>query len=111
MNKGEREQLKEVMALHDEVMPKMDDLHNLSEALMQKLAADTTMTEDERLTVENTIERLMMTDEAMMTWMREFEPDKQTVSVSKYLEQEFVKMRALKMETEQIILEAQEVLE
>ncbi len=67
--------MEEVMALHDEVMPKMGRMMKVQKQL--KLKADSIATND-----EETAERLRslasdieLANEAMMDWMRNFDPN------------------------------------
>lgn len=65
----------EVMALHDEVMPKMGELHKTQKRLLS--LADSTEVSDsvaakEYRKLANAIE---LANESMMDWMRNFEPN------------------------------------
>ncbi|ELR69098.1 hypothetical protein C900_05487 [Fulvivirga imtechensis AK7] len=67
----------EVMAVHDEVMPKMDDMMRLKGRLQTKLdlaREQENQNQEELKTLENAIKQLEEADEAMMQWMRDFEP-------------------------------------
>lgn len=63
----------EVMAIHDEVMPKMDDMMRLKSQLQAKLEQKET-TQEEALALRSAIKELEQADEAMMQWMRNFKP-------------------------------------
>lgn len=71
----------EVIAVHDEVMPRMGELMSLKTALTQ--AADTLPSLGDSLT--NVVGRLEEADDAMMSWMRQFKPmlDTSNVEVAK----------------------------
>lgn len=63
----------EVMRIHDEVMPRMNDLYKIKLSLQQKL--DTA--ELDTLQKEEVITKIAQIDAAsdqMMIWMREFDP-------------------------------------
>ena len=76
--KAERETLRdEVMAVHDEVMPKMGDLRKTRkslEALSDSLRSDTTNTEKLQKLGSRAIE-IAVANEAMMGWMRQYNPE------------------------------------
>lgn len=59
----------EVMAIHDEVMPKMSDIHQSRKQLQIVLeaGADSTM-------VFSLLQNLDYADEAMMVWMNDYKP-------------------------------------
>ena len=71
---SETEKLRsEVMAVHDEVMPQMDDI-------MREKARLTVLMEDTRdsakiIQIRTAISELDAADEGMMQWMRSFSPD------------------------------------
>jgi hypothetical protein len=58
---------KKVMNTHDEVMPKMDDIHDLKKQLSESLKNVKDSTQ-----IFNAITQLDNADEAMMVWMDEF---------------------------------------
>lgn len=60
----------EVIAIHDEVMPKMGELRSVSKALTQAAIADTTKAEWAMVA-----EEISDANASMMTWMRGFEPN------------------------------------
>ncbi|GAA0893901.1 hypothetical protein GCM10009122_35810 [Fulvivirga kasyanovii] len=67
----------EVMAVHDEVMPQMDNMMKLKGELQVKLdmAREKEENDEEALkNLEQGIKQLEEADEAMMQWMRDFEP-------------------------------------
>ena len=83
----------QVMKVHDEVMPKMDDIHDAKKALKEKLStADSTL-------VFSSIKELDNADEAMMVWMQEFNSSYETMPVEeqkKYLNTEMEKINKVK---------------
>ncbi|WP_416867126.1 MAG: hypothetical protein ACMVP2_06550 [Imperialibacter sp.] len=70
----------EVMAAHDEVMPKMGELRKTAKDLQAKADSLSTLTDQdfaaEISTLRQTAERIEDANERMMEWMRQFEmPD------------------------------------
>lgn len=86
----------EVMAIHDEVMPKMDDIYTLKEGLKKKLADNPAA--DKKSEIESAIARLDAADESMRVWMREFDSEaiKDEEKKREYLENEMVKVKKLR---------------
>ena len=62
----------ELMAIHDDVMPKMGELTTLAGQLKQVIATDSTLTETERTEIESAITRMALAEEGMMDWMATF---------------------------------------
>ncbi|HNP19163.1 MAG TPA: hypothetical protein PKL31_12060 [Fulvivirga sp.] len=72
----------EVIGVHDEIMPKLEDMMNLKGDLQEK--ADL-LSQDEKQSekvaeMEVAIKNLEGADEAMMNWMRNFKPQRDNVS-------------------------------
>lgn len=63
----------EVMEIHDEVMPKMNDIYKLKEEL-KKIASASNTPEDKKKAIESAILNLDSASEGMMVWMRNFNP-------------------------------------
>jgi len=62
----------EVMAVHDEVMPKMGDLRKASKSLLMKAETmDSSAASELRVMAED----IEAANEFMMEWMRQYEPD------------------------------------
>ena len=86
----------EVMKVHDEVMPKMNDIYNLKEQLKDKIANTPDMVAEKKQQIESTISRLDSASEAMMVWMRNFNPLPDSVGEQEardYLESEMEKIK------------------
>jgi hypothetical protein len=62
----------QVMDIHDEVMPKTEDLYNKSKALKTKLKEATS--DDEKQQLQTRIAYLDSVNNMMMDWMHEFRP-------------------------------------
>jgi hypothetical protein len=84
----------EVMAVHDEVMPKMDAIHDTKKSLAKILStSDSTQ-------IFSIMKKLDNADEAMMVWMEEFDSDydKKTLEEQRiYLNTELEKIKKVKM--------------
>ncbi len=98
----EQKRWEEMMAIHDEVMPKMADINALSRQLKEKLAVlDTTQTEAQQK-LRQTIEALSAAEDGMMTWMAEIEPlstlreTKKHEEIMTYLAEELKKVTKVK---------------
>jgi hypothetical protein len=89
----------EVMKVHDEVMPKLDDIYQLKEKLKNKVAEAPAMTAEKKKEIEATIAKLDSASEGMMIWMRKFDPMIDSLTTEKkreYLENEMEKVRKVR---------------
>ena len=84
----------EVMAIHDEVMPKMGDIHMAKKGLRKVLAAtkDSTV-QSEIIAMINDLESA---DEGMMTWMADWKVPAQEPEKTEYLKKEMEKITKVK---------------
>jgi hypothetical protein len=97
--KGNQELYDEVMDIHDEVMPKMDDLHRYKKTFQSELTNNATITEARKTQLETIIVKLDSAGEGMMVWMREFDPIPDSEGEDKakqYLENEKKKVTKVK---------------
>jgi hypothetical protein len=88
-----------VMDVHDEVMPKMDDMYKLKKELEEKIASTPGMVEEKKKEIETTIVKLDSASEGMMVWMREFNPIPDSLGEEKareYLENEMEKVKKVR---------------
>lgn len=88
----------EVMKIHDEVMPKMEDIHRRKETLKKKLA-EPGLTAEQKKQTEAKIAQLDSAGESMMIWMREFNPIPDSAGEEKareYLESEMEKVKRVR---------------
>lgn len=88
----------EVMDVHDEVMPKMDDLYKAKKNLQEKLK-DSTLHDTTRMRMQTLVRDLDQASESMMVWMREFNPLPDSTGEDKarqYLEGEMVRIQKVK---------------
>ena len=89
----------EVMGIHDEVMPKMNDLHKIKTGLREKVANNPNMPEAEKLETKAMIAKLDSAGESMMVWMREFDPLPDSLGEEKarqYLESEKIRIKQVR---------------
>ena len=94
----------EVMDVHNEVMPKMNDLHKAKTSLRERLNGPG-IGASEREEIERKIAQIDSASESMMVWMRQFNPVSDSAGEDKaraYLEAELVKVK----EVRQRILDA-----
>lgn len=102
--KEEQSLKKSVLEIHDEVMPQMQVLEQMKEKLLQieaELVDDNTEDHaDEVAQIQNMAKELTRSGEAMMTWMREYEPqipeDMEHEQAMTYLESEKEKIESVR---------------
>ncbi len=102
----------EVLKIHDEVMPKMQDLANLKKDFLA--ISDSTLDSLSRISVAEEVAKLEKADEKMMQWMREYNgPAAEASDAEKvsYYQTELDKINAVKTETEAAIDNAKKELE
>ncbi len=101
----------QVMDVHDEVMPKMDDIMKLKRELQDKIANSPDMVQERKEQLEKVIANLDSASNAMMSWMHEFNPLPDSVDQEKareYLESEMERIRKVKTLTLESIEKAKE---
>ncbi len=92
----------EIMAVHDEVMPKMDVIMSIKGELLEKLDSLRDLPEVPASTVEKLesgVKSLENADESMMSWMRQWSPPGDSVSHNsklRYYNQQKVKMNTVR---------------
>jgi len=87
----------EVMAIHDEVMPKMDDIMKEK----SRLSALMSETEDSLkiIRIRTAMSELEAADEGMMQWMRQFKPEEfenDEDALIQYYQEEMVRIKEVK---------------
>ena len=90
-----------VMAIHDEVMPKMNDLHKLKKQLTEEIENSPDLVEERRQQIESRIKQLDEASESMMQWMRNFNPEEYKENNEEYIDylnQEFDKVSKVKVD-------------
>lgn len=98
----------EVMAVHDEVMPKMNDLYKAKTELRKQLGTPD-LSEAEKQAIHKKIAQIEAADEGMMVWMRQFEPIPDSAGEKKareYLESELIKVKKVKEDILQALQQA-----
>ena len=101
----------EVMKVHDEVMPRMNDIYKLKEGLKKKLS-ETGVADDKKKEIEQTITQLDSANDGMMVWMRAFNPQPDSLDEEKtreYLENEMEKVKKVQENIQQAIAKAEAI--
>jgi hypothetical protein len=101
----------EVMKVHDEVMPRMNDIYKLKEGLKKKLG-EAGLADDKKKEIEQNITALDAASESMMVWMRAFNPQPDSLDEAKtkaYLEAEMEKVQKVKADINQAIAKAEAI--
>jgi hypothetical protein len=89
----------QVMDVHDEVMPKMDEIMKLKRSLQDQIANSPDLVLERKEQLERVIANLDSANNAMMNWMHEFNPLPDSVDQEKareYLESEMERIRKVK---------------
>jgi len=92
----------QMMDVHDEVMPKMDNIMKLKRALQEQIEKSPDMLEERKHDLENIISNLDSASNAMMSWMHrlhEFNPLADSIDQEKareYLESEMEEIKRVK---------------
>lgn len=89
----------EVMKVHDEVMPKMNDIYKIKEQLKNQIANTPDMVDEKEKEIEAVILKLDSASEGMMIWMRNFNPLPDSLGedqAKEYLENEMEKVKKVK---------------
>ncbi len=103
----------QVMSIHDEVMPKMEDVYNLKKDIAEKIANAPGMAEEKKKELESMMTKLDSTSDAMMDWMSEFNPLPDSVDQEKareYLENEMERIKRVKDVTAETIDKAKQII-
>jgi hypothetical protein len=89
----------QVMDVHDEIMPKSDDIYRLKKEIQEKIAASPDMVIDKKQQLEGVISNLDSASNAMMDWMHKFNPLPDSVDEEQaraYLESEMEKIKKVR---------------
>lgn len=89
----------QVMDIHDEVMPKMEDIYTLKKKLQDQIQSTPTLTSEERQQLEKRIANLDSVGNMMMDWMHQFSPLPDSLGqeeAREYLESEMEKIRKVR---------------
>jgi len=90
----------EVVAIHDEVMPKMSTMHKLKKKLRKVDGAETT-------DVIKLIAQLDAADEGMMQWMADFSPPEDKTARKTYLEGQLISVTKMANDINTAIADAE----
>jgi hypothetical protein len=88
-----------VMNVHNQVMPRLDEMFKLSESLRDKIAKAPDMPAVKKQEIQAAIDSLDHANEGMMVWMRHFTPLTDTANrqaARDYLNAEMVKVERVK---------------
>jgi hypothetical protein len=99
----------QVMDIHNEVMPKMDELYKAKVKLTTRLNESPAPTESEKQDLQRKIAQLDSASENMMVWMREFDPIPDSLGEEKaraYLESELEKVKQIQQDVVDALREA-----
>jgi hypothetical protein len=108
--KSNQELYDEVMQVHDEVMPKMEDLYKAKLALNARILNNPDLAEIEKKQINEQIAQLDSASEGMMIWMRQFNPLPDSLGEDKarqYLEGEKKKVQKVKDDILQALKDAE----
>jgi hypothetical protein len=89
----------EVMKIHDEVMPKMDDIHRLRMSIREQIEKNPNLPKAERIKLDAMYAKLDSANEGMMVWMREFRPLPDSLGEEKataYLQSEMKRVKVVR---------------
>ena len=102
----------QVMSIHDEVMPKMEDIYKLKKQLLEELTKSNLMA-DKRKEIEGMVSKLDSTNNAMMDWMHNFnEPDTTDQEAAReYLETQMEQIKKVRDLTNETLVKAKAVVE
>jgi hypothetical protein len=98
----------EVMKVHDEVMPKMNDIYKYQQQLKEKLKAPN-LSAAEKEEINAVLSKLDSAGNGMMVWMRQFDPIPDSAGEEKariYLEGEMEKVKRVREDIAQALEQA-----
>lgn len=89
----------QVMDIHDEVMPRMDDIERLKRELKEEITNTPDMVSERKAQLEQVISNLDSAGTAMMDWMHKFNPLPDSADqeeAREYLENEMEKIKKVR---------------
>lgn len=98
----------EVMKIHDEVMPKLDNIYRKKEELKTMITSD--MPDDRKKQIEATIAKLDSASDGMFAWMNKYNPIPDSLGEEKarvYLENEMENIKRVRADILQALEEAE----
>lgn len=90
-----------VMEIHDEVMPKMEDIYKIKSQIKEKIANSPNLVKERKEQLEKLALQLDSANNAMMDWMHQFNPLPDSVDQEEaraYLEEQMEKIKKVKEE-------------
>ena len=104
----------QVMDVHDEVMPKMEDIYKLKKDLQDQIANTPDMVVERKQQLERVISNLDSANNAMMDWMHKFNPLPDSTNQEKvrdYLESEMERVKKVRNLMNESIEKAKESID
>jgi hypothetical protein len=104
----------QVMGIHDEVMPKMEDLYKAKKELSDKIASSPNMAAEQKKELEDMIAGVDSASNAMMDWMHNFNPLPDSTdqeAAREYLENEMERIMKVRDRTSETLEQAKAVIE
>ena len=107
---------KKILAIHDEVMPRMGEINKLRKKLVESLDAGTFKSEEDIKAAKEAVQYLENADEGMMQWMHDYkkpselQKDKSPEEVMAWLKEEYKKVEKVKYDIQTSIKEAKALL-
>ncbi|MCK6616701.1 MAG: hypothetical protein L6Q51_03580 [Cyclobacteriaceae bacterium] len=99
----------QVMDIHDEVMPRMDDIMKLKRELKETVEKSAGLVPEKKKELEQKILQLDSAGKAMMQWMNDFRPEEYTgEDLREYLESEKERVTKVKQQMLEAIQKAKE---
>jgi DNA repair exonuclease SbcCD ATPase subunit len=89
----------QVMDIHDEVMPKAEDIYQLKKELQEKISSAPDLIAEKKQELELAIAQLDSADQSMMDWMHHFHPLPDSADQEKaraYLESEMERIKKVR---------------
>lgn len=89
----------QVMDIHDEVMPRAEDIYQLKKELQEKVASTPNLVSEKKQELELAIAQLDSADQSMMDWMHHFHPLPDSADQEKaraYLESEMESIKKVR---------------
>ncbi len=89
----------QVMDVHDDVMPRMEDIYKLKKDIQEQISTTPDMVMERKQELEAIISNLDSADRAMMDWMHKFNPPADSVDqekVREYLESEMERVKKVR---------------
>ena len=104
----------QVMDIHNEVMPKSDEIYQLKKELKDKISNTTNLESERKKQLERIINELDSADRSMMDWMHKFQPLPDSANqelAREYLENEMERIKTVRELINSSVQKAKEELE